>query len=283
MKEINNYSDDHKYMDIDDVKIFLDFINSRIKILKFDNISAVTLQKIKDLAIKYKLGKIICCIKGEWNTLFIASGFRLEGMIDGFFKGIDGFYYSYFIDENRNKIKELINKVEISKKIFNMDMEKKNVCNLDYEIRTATKKDIVEIINVFKTVFSSYPTPIYSEKFIEDTMAKDILYKVAIHNNKIISIASADMDNNNLNAEITDCATLPEYRGKGLTYKIIESLEEDLKKIGFITLYSLSRAINPSINTILIRSKYKFRGILINNCHICGGYEDMNIWVKQIL
>ena len=60
------------------------------------------------------------------------------------------------------------------------------------------------------------------------------------------------------------------------------------EKMGIITtndfkiLYSLSRAINPSINKVLANLDYKYCGRLVNNCHICGDFEDMNIWVKKL-
>jgi len=99
---------------------------------------------------------------------------------------------------------------------------------------------------------------------------------------KIVSAASADMDYTNLNAEITDCATYPEYRGQGLLSNLVYSLEQDLTQKGFYTLCSLSRAMNPGINSVLFKHGYKYTGRLISNCHICGGFEDMNIWVKKL-
>ena len=113
-------------------------------------------------------------------------------------------------------------------------------------------------------------------------MNDKVLYKVAALNDKIIGIASADMDKENLNAEITDCATNPDCRGKGVLSNIINSLEKELKNNRFITLYSIARAINPGINIALSKQSYNYSGRLINNCNICGSFEDMNIWVKNI-
>lgn len=76
--------------------------------------------------------------------------------------------------------------------------------------------------------------------------------------------------------------TIPEYRGQGLLSNLVYSLEQDLTQKGFYTLYSLSRAMNPGINAVLFKLGYKYTGRLINNCHICGGFEDMNIWVKKL-
>jgi beta-lysine N6-acetyltransferase len=63
---------------------------------------------------------------------------------------------------------------------------------------------------------------------------------------------------------------------------IIYSLEEDLKEKGFYIAYSLVRAVNPGINKALSKLEYEYGGRLINNCHICGGFEDMNVWVKKL-
>lgn len=63
------------------------------------------------------------------------------------------------------------------------------------------------MVKLFSTVFSTYPSPVYDEEFLKETMNEKVLYKVAVYDGKIIGIASADMDKENLNAEITDCAT----------------------------------------------------------------------------
>jgi beta-lysine N6-acetyltransferase len=63
---------------------------------------------------------------------------------------------------------------------------------------------------------------------------------------------------------------------------LIFSLENELKQEGFYTLYSLSRAVNVGINMVLSKHGYNYTGRLIDNCNISRGYEDMNIWVKEI-
>ena len=104
----------------------------------------------------------------------------------------------------------------------------------------------------------------YDREFLEKTMSEHVLYKVAVKDGEIIGIASADMDEENLNAEITDCATYLSYRGLGVLSNIVDELERELKKRGFICLYSLSRAINPSINHVLKRHSYEYGGMRTN-------------------
>lgn len=274
----NNY-----YAKINRTKIYVDLSNKRIKIINFNNITLQTLKRIIHFTSKQYLSKIICYCDTETIDTFIKAGFESEGKIEGYFKGTDAFCMSYFINSNRKicsnySKKELVIKECLSVKNTYINHKNKLKCL----IRTATKNDIKEMAKLFSTVFLSYSSPIYDEEYIKQTMNEKVLYKVAVYDGKIISVASADMDVENLSAEITDCATLLDYRGNGVLSNIIYSLESDLKVKGFKTLYSLSRAINPSINFILSKHNFNFSGRLVNNCSICGTFEDMNIWVKNI-
>lgn len=279
----DNYKNNNYYTNIDHTKIYVDLTNKRIKIVDTNNITVQNLKRIIHFSSKLHLGKIICYCDVESSEIFSDAGFKSEGKIDGFFKGKDALCMSYFITSSREVCTNFVEKNSLVKKcsdVRNTFITRHS--NLNYTIRNANKNDIKEMIKLFSTVFSTYPSPIYDEEFLRETMNKKVLYKVAIYDGKIISTASADMDLENLNAEITDCATYPAYGGNGALSNIIHSLECDLKARGFMTLYSLSRAINPSINYVLSKHNYTFTGRMVNNCHICGTYEDMNIWVKNI-
>lgn len=275
---INNY-----YTKIDRTEIYVDYTNKRVKIIDFNNISIQNLKRIIHFSSREHLGKIICNCDSESFQIFIEAGFNSEGKIDGYFKGKDAFCMSYFISSDRKICSNFPKKELLVKQcldVKNTFIHRGN--NSTYCIRNATGNDIKEMVKLFSTVFSTYPSPVYDEEFLKKTMNEKVLYKVAVYDGKIIGIASADMDKENLNAEITDCATYPDYRGKGVLANIIYSLELNLKAKGFITLYSLSRAINPGVNVVLSKHNYKYTGRLVNNCNICGTFEDMNIWVKNI-
>ena len=273
----------NKYEKIDDVKVFFDYTNKRVKIIDFDNSSLHTIKKIIYFANSIDIGKVICNCNIEKMKTLMEAGFELEGKIEGYFKGQDAYCMSYFISSNRKISTNYLIEDSIIKECINRDKSSINTDNSSkFIVRNAVKSDIDEMINLFSMIFSTYPSPVYDSEFIKSTMEKNVLYKVAVLDGKIIGIASADMDEENLNAEITDCATNPEYRGLGVLSRIISSLEKDLKKNGFICLYSLSRAINPSINFAFSKYNYNFAGRLINNCNICGDFENMNIWVKNI-
>lgn len=271
------------YTKIDRTKAFVDLTNKRLKILDLNAISLQSLKRIIHFASKLHLGKIICNSNKESLESFVSAGFAIEGRINGYFKGEDAFCMSYYINSDRNICSNFTQKDLLVKQCLSLQNSYVyNENNQVYQIRTATENDIPEMIKLFSTVFLTYPTPIYNQEYLKEAMNNKILYKVAVYDEKIVSIASADMDKENLNAEITDCATSPAYRGKGILANIIYSLECDLKDKGFLTLYSLCRAINPSINFVLSKHNYNFTGRMVNNCNICGTFEDMNIWVKNI-
>ncbi|WP_333859335.1 putative beta-lysine N-acetyltransferase [Clostridium sp.] len=275
--KINNY-----YIELYGVELYVDYTNSRVKIIRFDNISIQIIRKIIFFASKEYLGKIICNCNTDFFESFLKAGFQLEGKIEGYFKGKDAYCMSYFIEDQR----KLYSNSDKEDLILRQSLNIKNTFihdnNFKYHIRNAVKSDSKEIAALFSYIFFTYPSPVFDEEYLKQTMNEKVLYKVAVDNGKIVSVASADMDKGNLNAEITDCATYPQYRSKGLLSNIIYSLESELKNMGFMTLYSLSRAIYPGINFVLSKHDYRFTGKLINNCNICGGFENMNIWVKNI-
>lgn len=284
MKKFQCDTENDCYITIEKIKTHLDIVNKRIKILDSSNISFRALEKIIDFAAVNQAGKIIGNSDISNLKIFTAAGFCIEGKIDGFFKGKDAYCVSYFIDETRKIAADSVEENMLINRC--LKTHGKYIAGgsntLPYSIRTATQRDIGEIAALFSTVFSTYPTPVYDEDYLCETMNGKILYKVAELEGKIIGIASADMDIENLNAEMTDCATYSEYRGKGVLSNIIKELELELKNRNFITLYSLSRAINIGINMVLCKHEYKYAGRLINNCNICGAFEDMNIWTKNI-
>lgn len=270
------------YTDFNGVKLYVDNINSRLKILDYKCINEEVILGIIDLAKREGLGKIISNCRIRLLKPFRNCGFTIEGIINGFFQGEDAYCISFFTDPQR---KDSMHKAEedsiIHSCISNCGQYIPNQ-RTEYQVRDAAVSDIPQMVKLFSEVFETYPSPIFSMEYLKKVMGERVLFKVAVDSNKLISIASADMDLVNMNAEITDCATYPKYRGKNILSNLIFKLESDLKKKGFHTLYSLSRAINPGINKVLCKHSYRYCGRLVNNCHICGGFEDMNIWIKRL-
>jgi putative beta-lysine N-acetyltransferase len=81
---------------------------------------------------------------------------------------------------------------------------------------------------------------------------------------------------------MTDCATLKSHRGHGLMGHLLFELEKYLKSREYKVLYSTARAISTGMNIVFAKHSYAYGGRLVNHCHICGQFENMNIWIKLL-
>lgn len=272
------YHDHDYYQFYEGNMLFFDQINSRVKILSHQSINSHHLKSIKKLALENNMGKVISFSPESNYQLFNDEGFEVEGRITGFFKGQDALCCSFFVDEARR------NSSPQDYMLPDLTLEKNDISsNQLFEIRDALEEDISQMTELFRTVFETYPSPVFDGEYIRSNMRrKKVIYKVALDHGKIIGIASAEININQLNAEMTDCVTSPSYRGHGILTAILLELENHLQTNGFICLYSLCRATIPAVNRAFNRQGYSYSGRMINNCHMCGAFEDMNIWVKLL-
>jgi len=153
----------------------------------------------------------------------------------------------------------------------------------DYSSEIATLDHVLPILNLLNKIFVDYPTPLTEEKIRSSILNKDNLFRIVRdENKKIIAVASGEMDHHRSVVEMTDCATLPEYRGKGLMYWILKKLEDDIRSLFQITdYYTLARASEAGMNCVFSKLGYSYRGLLEKNCRMPTGYESVNIWCKQ--
>ncbi|MFZ3130216.1 MAG: putative beta-lysine N-acetyltransferase [Desulfosporosinus sp.] len=280
MNTVQNNRQENYSTSLSGVELYVDYINERLKIINYSCISTEIINEIVSYARQKKLGKIISNCPERLLTPFMDCDFVIEGNIDSFFHGEDATCISYFLDRRRNKSVHENEENRIIEYCVHDAKEFTSIENKNYKVRRAVQTDIPQMIKLFSAVFETYPSPVFSRDYLQKVMHEQVLFMVAEEKGKIISIASADMDKYYMNAEITDCATYSGYRGRNILSELIYRLEAELKHTGFVTAYSLSRAKNIGINKSLSKLGYRYRGRLANNCHICGGYEDMNIWVK---
>lgn len=271
------------YQTLDNTQLFWDWPNRRVKILTYNNLNNNSLQRIKTLAAEAEMEKIISCAPPSCQEMFLSQGFAVEGKIKSFFAGNDALCYSRFLTAERKHSDTSYNGIFPAGSRWDMDKRTDIIPKSCYVIKNAEEEDIPGMIRLFRSVFETYPSPVFDAEYLRANIKTNrVLYKVAVHDGNIIGIASADKDQANLNAEITDCVTNPLYRGQGILSELISELEEDLDLEGFICLYTLCRATQAAVNKAFFRLGYSFSGRLIKNCNICGSFEDMNILVKAI-
>ncbi len=257
--------------------------NNRIYIMKYSEKDRDDVdEKITELLAKYNFSKIFAKIPKKFSKYFEDLGYEKEAEIPKFFSGEeDVIFFSKFIDPKRKKLEnkeELDNVIEVCK-------NKKPVSDFKlksdkFTMRKTTEKDAEAMAILYKKVFPSYPFPIFDPNYLIETMRDNIIYYGIWENDKLVSLASAEMDLKSKNSEMTDFATLPEYRGHGFALTLLHALEEEIKPLGIKTLYTIARAKSFGMNITFKKSNYTFSGVLKNNTNISGDIESMNVWYK---
>jgi len=262
----------------------IDFVNMRLKadVTSCDNWRQL-IMFLEQIANKHHLSKIlIISQENQWQDI-LEWGYQIEAINPYHFSGQPGYYMSKFLSAKRLLQPNFQKEQQVLNKVFNVKKANLKELHSKFTNKVAVEEDIPEMAKLFDDVFATYPTPISEETYLKETIFANHLYMV-IKNSKqeIVSAASAELDKKNGCAEITDCATDPTYRGKGLMYHLINGLENALRRRNYISAYSIARANSPGINTIFKKKQYRFCGKLINNCHICGNFENMHLWAKKL-
>lgn len=265
------------------IEIGLDFTNNRLKVLSVGAADYSKLAEwIKGVAGKKNLGKILFNSRKDGCLDLESAGFVLEGTIPGYFNGEQAYCYSFFIKPGRSRSPYLEEEDKILRDVCAKRAPERSEAILPpgYILREVREDDVENLVSLYKTVFASYPSPLFNPGYVKEVMKKHVYYLAVFYKDVPVSAGSAEMDLINHNAEITDLATRPHARGLGLITVLMKALEIQMRERQFNCLYSLCRAGVPGVNRALYKLGYSFQGRLINNCHIGGRFEDMNIWAK---
>ena len=98
----------------------------------------------------------------------------------------------------------------------------------------------------------------------------------------LIALSAAEIDESAQNVEMTDFATLPEWRGNGMGVQLLLHMEKEIQLKGIKTAYTIARAKSIGINITFSKLGYAYGGRLKNNTNISGNIESMNVWYKTI-
>jgi beta-lysine N6-acetyltransferase len=257
--------------------------NDRIYLLKMvkDDFPDI-IEQMDKMVEEFGYTKICIKIPAHYSATFKAAGFKPEGFIPDFYEGKhDVVFMGKFYSSSR----EMPDRKELEK--F-QDVVQKEFTKPDYTLnpkfmlRKLNKKDAEKMAEVYGKVFKTYPFPIHDPEYIKETMRENIDYFGVWAGDKLIAVASSEKDEDALNAEMTDFATLPDYRGNHLAYFLLLKMEEDMKKQGYKCLYTIARLKSIGMNVTFLKAGYRYNGTLINNTNISGGLESMNILYKLI-
>lgn len=239
---------------------------------------------LESLAETNNYTKIIAKISERSLTDFVACDYAQEALIPGLYHGIeDGYFMSKYISPNRALDN---NKVEIEKilaEALKSSSKADSRKNIKREIIKMSLGDVQEMAEFYQGVFETYPFPIFDPEYLAKTMHEDVEYFGIRDGDKLIALASAEIDLENSNAEATDFAVLEEYRRQGLAQQLLVRIEKELKGKDIHTYFTIARSLSPGMNKTFAKLGYKYAGTLINNTGIAGSIESMNVWYKTLI
>ncbi len=260
--------------------------SDRIYLIKLDPADVATIvTQLEASAQRNDYGKIFCKVPVPAAETFIHAGYHEEARIPKFFDGrMDVAFMSRFRKSERAQVSgEQQKTIEQTLAVAEKKRESQAVATESaHQIRQLEQNDTPQLAALYRTVFPSYPFPIFDEAYLRETMTTHIRYFGAFEGDRLIAAASAETDPEARNAEMTDFATEPSHRGQGLAVTLLGAMEIDMKKAGFATLYTIARAVSVGMNVTFARCGYYFGGTLMNNTQISGGIESMNVWYKNL-
>ena len=236
--------------------------------------------RLKTLARRHGRGRVMVLAPDRMERGFIEAGFRTEAIIPGFYEGKRSCaIMSGFVDHRRAR---LANPVEVAKvdKIVRARRAGKDHPHIESE--RASESDAAELAELLGTTFPDYPTPSANAHYLEKQLREGTPFRVIRHEGRIAACASADLVESAKTAELTDCATRPEFRGRGYMRFILTALMDDLRALGYPTAFTLSRARIPGMNLVFARLGFELQGRMTSSCRIGEGVEDINVWSRYL-
>jgi len=260
-------------------------VNDRIYLMKLNPADLPEIiTSINSLAVLHNYSKAFIKLPAGEKDQFEKDGYRVEAKIPGLFNGTeDGlFMANYFhadrlLDDDADRIKKVLDTACLK-------AEQQHPVRLpaDCTCRLASPAHCKQMAELYQQTFTSYPFPIDDPEHLAAAMAKNVLYAGIWREGQLLALASAEIDYQNSNAELTDFATHPDWRGHGLANLLLQHLEMELKLFEIKTSYTIARATSYGMNICFAQNGYRYSGTLVKNTQIAGGLESMHVWHKRL-
>ncbi len=230
------------------------------------------------LAREKGYSKIFAKIPAAMEEGFLTGGYRVEARVPGLFNGDgEGLFMGRFLTPARARVKN----AGLLDQVLAASLSRAGAVrpvDSGFRVRSMEPGQAGIMAGLYGKVFSSYPFPIMDPGFIKETMASHVRYFGVFEGRDLVALSSAEMEMASLSAEMTDFATLPHMRGQGLADCLLFAMGQAVRSMGIRTAYTIARATSYGMNIVFARAGYRYGGTLVNNTHIAGGLESMNVW-----
>jgi beta-lysine N6-acetyltransferase len=239
--------------------------------------------RLDKLARESGYSKIFAKVPESLAEEFVRAGFAREAAVPGFFRGTEAAWFlgRYIVPVRRRE--ECLPEIEAVLRLAREKADKQEAEGREgFPVRRCRPQDAEAMSALYRQVFPTYPFPIDDPAYLRQTMNGGTLCFGVEHQGRLVALSSAEVDAGHHNAEMTDFATRPRWRGRGLAALLLARMEAAARRRGVRTAYTIARALSPGMNITFAKLGYQYGGRLINNTNIAGQIESMNVWHKPL-
>jgi beta-lysine N6-acetyltransferase len=259
--------------------------NDRVYVMKITaHDSDAVLDRVDELVSSEAYSKVFAKVPASLMEPFLAAGYEIEALAPGLYRGVEsGLFLGYYpAPANRRRIDQGAVKKVVRTALSKRDKPGRETLPATCMLRQLAPEDAPDAARIYRGVFESYPFPIHDPAYIVRTMRTHVDYFGIWEENRLIALASAERDDRNLHAEMTDFATLPSCRGRGFATILLDHMEDAMRNRKCRCLFTIARALSYGMNCTFGKRGYRYGGTLRNNTQIAGSLESMNVWYKQL-
>ncbi|MBP2652501.1 MAG: putative beta-lysine N-acetyltransferase [Firmicutes bacterium] len=258
--------------------------NDRVYLMKLaeDDLPSI-IGDLNTLASDNGYSKIIAKVPCTAIKTFAKDEYIIEAVIPQLYSGLDAAFVAKYLSDSRRDPANSNAASSIAGDCTDPSaLGRKRELPQDFAFRICESQDSAAMAAEYRKIFCTYPFPIHDHRYIEKTMADNVIYFGVWHKDRLVALSSAEMDVAQQNAEMTDFATLQEYRGMGLATYLLQQMESEMKQRNIKTLYTIARTGSRAMNLVFASAHYEYGGTLGKNTNICGQLESMNVWYKAL-
>ncbi|HDQ99946.1 MAG TPA: putative beta-lysine N-acetyltransferase [candidate division WOR-3 bacterium] len=246
--------------------------------------TAELLARFEELVRERGYSKVSAKVPEAVGREFVARGYAVEAKMPAMYRGAEnGLFLARFFTPGR----ELDTRAEADGEVLRNAQSRagrrvRPALPSGRVLRACEEADASALAALYRETFDSYPFPVDDPAHIRRAMRDETLFAGVWDGALLVAAASAEMDREGGNAEMTDFATRPARRGRSLAGNLLGFLERRATERGIRTAYTIARAASVGMNVVFARLGYRWAGRLVNNTNIAGRLESMNVWFRPL-
>ena len=213
-------------------------------------------ETLEELARRKDYGKIFAKIPvPAWPT-FESVGYAKEAEVPGFFNGrTDRCFIAQYLTPERRIITPTVDHllgIEFKGAAFGAHRQRPGRCGC--VVSACRPSDDDALSRIYRQVFKTYPFPIHQPVYLKRMMKEGVRYFTVRSEGRMAAAAAAEIGRRGQYAEMTDFATLPQYRGKGLAGILLCHMEKSVRSLDIRTAFTIARADSPGMIAVFAKT-----------------------------